>query len=75
MTHQTAVDMLIHVDRPEAKALLAASLAEVPGVLEPGLASLKPNLLFIRHDPEHFDIRRVPDIARSLGIKARIVEV
>lgn len=75
MNSLTAIDMLIHVDHPDAKARLAARLAECPGVLEARIATPKPNLLFVSHDPERFDIRSVPGIAKGIGIEARIVEV
>lgn len=75
MTQPKTVDMLIHVDQPEAKARLAAQLAECPGVFESRINTPKPNLLFISHDPTRFDIRSVVGIAKDLGIEARIVEV
>jgi hypothetical protein len=75
MNDRQSIDMLIHVDRPEAKERLVAHLEGYPGVLPPGIATTKPHLLFVRHDPARFDIRRVPVIARDLGIRACIVEV
>lgn len=75
MNSPTAIDMLIHVDHPSAKTRLATRLAECPGVLETRIATPKPNLLFVSHDPERFDIRSVPGIAKGLGVEARIVEV
>ncbi len=70
-----AIDMLIHVDRPEAKAHLSARLAECPGVFAPRIATSMPQFMFVCLDPARFNVTSVPDIARSLGIKARIVEV
>jgi hypothetical protein len=75
MNSPTAIDMLIHVDHPDAKARLATRLAECPGILKPRIASCTPNLQFIRHDPRRFDIRSVPGIAKGLGIDACIVEI
>jgi len=75
MTQPKTVDMLIHVDQPEAKARLAAQLAKCPGVFESRINTPKPNLLFISHDPVRFDIRSVLGLAKDLGIEARIVEV
>lgn len=75
MNSPTAIDMLIHVDHPEAKVRLATKLAGCPGVLEPRIATSTPNLLFVSHDPRRFDIRSVPGIAKGLGIDACIIEI
>lgn len=75
MTPNNAIDMLIHVDRPEAKERLCAKLTEYPGVFKSRIVTPKPQLMFLCYDPTRFSIRNVPDIAHSLGIKARIVEV
>ncbi len=75
MTQSQTVDMLVHVDQPEAKARLAARLAECPGVFESHINTPKDNLLFVSHDPARFDISSVVAIAKDLGIEARIVEI
>jgi hypothetical protein len=75
MNPNQAIDMLIHIDQPEAKDRLSARLAEYPGVLPSGITTSRPHLLFIRHNPHRFDIRSVPAIANELGIHACIVEV
>lgn len=75
MIQPRTIDMLIHVDPPEAKARLTAHLAECPGVFESRINTPKKNLLFVSHDPAYFDIRSVVRIAKNIGIEARIVEV
>lgn len=75
MSQATIVDMLVHVRQPAAKARLAARLNEFSGVFESRITTPKPHLLFVSHDPAHFDIRAVPGIARDLGIEASIVEI
>ncbi|GAB4295062.1 MAG: hypothetical protein Kow0096_11660 [Thiohalomonadaceae bacterium] len=70
-----SLDMLIHVNTPQARAQLAERLAGCPGVLPTRVDSTKPCLLFVSYDRDQFDIRRVPAIAREMGIEARIVEV
>ncbi|MDP2810130.1 MAG: hypothetical protein Q8O34_08275 [Rhodocyclaceae bacterium] len=72
---QKYIDMMIHVSDAAAKPRLEAKIAECPGVIEPRVRTSKPNLLFVSYDPASFDIRSVPRIARSLGIKAQIVEI
>ena len=75
MTPANAIDLLIHVDRPEIKAHLRARLVECPGVFTSRIATSKPQFMFVCHDPARFNVASVPDIAHRLGIKARIVEV
>lgn len=70
-----SIDMLIHVNTPQARAQLAERLNHCPGVLPARVDSTKPCLLFVSYDSAQFDIRTVPAIARELGIEARIVEV
>jgi len=69
------VDTLVHVTSPADKERLAARLAACSGVVASHVASDKPNLLFVGYDPDAFDIRSVPEIARDLGIHARLVEL
>lgn len=68
------IDMMIHVDHAATKPRLEERLAECPGVIAPRVNTSKPNLFFVTYDPRRFDIRTVPDIARTIGIVARIVE-
>ncbi len=75
MSQANIVDMLVHVRQSDAKARLVARLNEYPGVFESRITTPRPHLLFVSHDPVHFDIRTVPGIARALGIEASIVEI
>lgn len=65
---------MVHVGNAADKEKLAARLAGCPGVVE-AQASAKPTLLFVGYDPDTFDIRSVPAIARDIGIHARLVEL
>ena len=72
---QNYVDMMIHVSDTNVKQQLEEKIAEYPGVIKPRIQTTKPNLFFVSCDPEIFNLRSVPEIARSLGVEAYIVEL
>ncbi|MHB1676243.1 MAG: hypothetical protein ACYCSS_01725 [Sulfuriferula sp.] len=72
---QNYIDMMIHVSDPSVKPQLEEKIAEYPGVIKPRVQTAQPNLFFVSYDPAIFEIRSVPEIARSLGIEAQIVEI
>lgn len=72
---QKYIDMMIHVNNATAKQGIESMLAGEIGVDASRVKSTKPNLLFVSYDPAIFDIRLIPEMARKIGIEARIVEV